>query len=521
MSKRHREALAHLIYGINHGGGFVLLTGEVGTGKTTISRCLLKQLPKNTDIAYILNPSLSAIELLASLCDELGVTQVEDKNSLKALSDALHKFLLQNHAKGRNTVLIIDEAQHLEIKVMEQVRLLTNLETDEKKLLQIIFIGQPELNDVLAKKELRQLAQRVTARFHINPLTLQETDAYIRHRLMVSGMSANQTLFTPAAVREVFRATGGIPRLINVTCDRALLGAYTNNLEKVDLDLAQDATSEIAGAVAARQLPPNLPYYLAGGLSVFIVIAVLLILFDRNPEPPSNTAANTVIAVETKPQPIERERAPLISSADETTSHAINNFTFNSDQDAVNELQVALSIYDKPLTPACEKLTNFGVHCEIKSSRSWQELQEYNRPAILELDVNGERTFVAMRFLNDNEATLIAGQQTGSWSLFELGRFWTGNFTILWQPPMHYREMTQVGDTSPFVTWVANSFAMIDGQQDALTHNRFNDALAQRVAMFQEENGLDADGIVGIKTVLRLNDYLDKDFSLQPNRKAN
>src|SRR6056300_336665 len=226
MSARHRDALAHLLYGVGSGGGFILLTGEVGTGKTTINRCLLDQLPDNTDLAIVLNPALSAVELLATVCDEFEIEYPRDTLSLKRLTDALHGFLLNNHAAGRRSVLMIDEAQHLDFDVLEQIRLLTNLETNDEKLLQIILIGQPELTDKLARPELRQLNQRITARYNLQPLNLDETGAYIRHRLEVAGLKGDRKLFEQAAVKQIHALTRGIPRLINVLCDRALLGAF-------------------------------------------------------------------------------------------------------------------------------------------------------------------------------------------------------------------------------------------------------------------------------------------------------
>ncbi len=223
LSDRHREALTHLTYGLGETGGFVLLTGEVGTGKTTVSRCLLKQLPETTDTAFILNPSLTELELLATLCDELGI-QYGDKPTLKQLTDLISQFLLNNHQQGRHTLLIIDEAQHLRAEVLEQLRLLTNLETDTKKLLQIILIGQPELQQLLQRQELRQLAQRITARYHLMPLTQEEVGLYVQHRLQVAGR--HQPLFSSSAIKALHKYSGGIPRLVNLLCERALMAAY-------------------------------------------------------------------------------------------------------------------------------------------------------------------------------------------------------------------------------------------------------------------------------------------------------
>ncbi|MEZ7943010.1 MAG: AAA family ATPase, partial [Halioglobus sp.] len=247
MSARHRDALAHLLYGVGAGGGFILLTGEVGTGKTTINRCVLEQLPQDTDIAIILNPALNAIELLASACDELRIEYDHDNHTLKTLTDNLQRFLLENHARGRKTVLLIDEAQHLDFDVLEQIRLLTNLETNSEKLLQIILIGQPELAQMLARPELRQLNQRITARYNLGPLNLDETGAYIQHRLQVAGMIPGRVIFPPSVVRSIYKASGGIPRVINVLCDRMLLGAYGRNESSVNHAMLRLAMQEVLG----------------------------------------------------------------------------------------------------------------------------------------------------------------------------------------------------------------------------------------------------------------------------------
>ncbi|PIE37783.1 MAG: hypothetical protein CSA53_05070 [Gammaproteobacteria bacterium] len=247
MSPRHRDALAHLLYGVGAGGGFILLTGEVGTGKTTINRCFLEQIPDNINVAMVLNPALDARELLATVCDELGVDYGHDQPSLKTLTDALHQFLLANHQQGRKTVLMIDEAQHLNFDVLEQIRLLTNLETHTEKLLQIVLIGQPELLQMLARPELRQLNQRITARYELMPLNQEETRAYVSHRLQVAGLGVANPLFSAKALSRLHRLSGGIPRLINVICDRALLGAYGKQQSQVTPELLEQAASEVLG----------------------------------------------------------------------------------------------------------------------------------------------------------------------------------------------------------------------------------------------------------------------------------
>ncbi|MFT5692049.1 MAG: type II secretory pathway predicted ATPase ExeA [Oceanicoccus sp.] len=242
LSDKHREALAHLIYGVGNQGGFVVLTGEVGTGKTTICRCLLKQIPENANIAYIINPKQSINQLLQSICNDLGIYFEQGRTS-KDLIDDLNKYLLEAHAKGRNTILIIDEAQNLSIEILEQLRLLTNLETNEKKLLQLVLLGQPELNELLSRREMRQLAQRVTARFHLTPLSKDEVTQYIEHRLSVAG--CRNELFRVAAINSVYKHSRGIPRLINQICDRALLGVYATNENQVTRKIANKASKEI------------------------------------------------------------------------------------------------------------------------------------------------------------------------------------------------------------------------------------------------------------------------------------
>lgn len=244
MSERHREALAHLLFGVGGQGGFVVLTGEVGTGKTTICRCFLGQVPETTDVAFVINPKLSAHELLASICDELKI-EYGDGATIKTLNDEINRYLLTAHARGRHTVLVVDEAQNLSVDVLEQLRLLTNLETSEKKLLQIILLGQPELRSLLAQPELRQLAQRVTARYHLDALNRLEVGAYLKCRLAVAGRTSS--VFTQGAIRKLYRLSGGIPRLINLIADRALLGAYASHSEFVDPVHVKQAFREIKG----------------------------------------------------------------------------------------------------------------------------------------------------------------------------------------------------------------------------------------------------------------------------------
>ncbi len=280
MSAVHQEALAHLVYGIQGDGGFALLTGEIGAGKTTVCRRLLEQAPENTNIAFILNPKLTAGELLAAICDELEISYPEGNGSIKVFVDCINAFLLESHAKGRNTVLIIEEAQNLSADVLEQLRLLTNLETDQRKLLQIIMVGQPELQEKLSRPELRQLAQRITARYHLGPLSKRDTAAYVSHRLAVAGLR-NQ-LFLPSALGKLFRLSRGTPRLINVICDRALLGAYVQGKERVDASTLSLAAREVLGAgIPGRMQGAKYAVFAAAAFALIICSALFAAPYFR------------------------------------------------------------------------------------------------------------------------------------------------------------------------------------------------------------------------------------------------
>lgn len=274
LSPRHAEALAHLRYGLGDAGGFVLLTGEVGTGKTTVSRSLLQELDEQTDVAFILNPTLSELELLAAICDELKIRYKKSDASLKLLSDKITQRLQKNHAAGKKTILIIDEAQHLQPAVLEQLRLLTNLETNTKKLLQVILIGQPELQQLLQRNDLRQLAQRITARYHLLPLNLAEVQQYVRFRLQVAG--CQRPVFSDKAVRMLFELSGGIPRLLNLLADRALLAAYSQQKPLVDAKEVQRSAAEILPKTSPQsvQLPGWIwPLLLFSGIMLGYLIA--------------------------------------------------------------------------------------------------------------------------------------------------------------------------------------------------------------------------------------------------------
>jgi general secretion pathway protein A len=332
MARGHQEALAHLLYGVREGGGFVLLTGEVGTGKTSVCRCLLEQLPDEAQVALILNPRQNEVELLSNICDELGI-DAPPVDSVKTLVDRLNRHLLSLHAEGRHAVLIIDEAQNLSPAVMEQVRLLTNLETDKQKLLQIIFIGQPELGDLLNREDLRQLAQRISARFHLDPLSAAEARDYIAHRLAVGGIG--HEIFTAGARAEIYKHSRGVPRLINSLCDRCLLAAYVQETRQIDRKIVRAAASEVLGRRTKR--PPRrrtiLPWAVA---TAAVAVAVIALAVPRDfgdtkvvpstasvTEAASPPAGSETAAAAQGPEPAEASLEPVPSATSAAQAAAV------------------------------------------------------------------------------------------------------------------------------------------------------------------------------------------------------
>lgn len=296
MSQSHQEALATLLFGLGGGGGFVLLTGDVGAGKTTICRCLLEQIPDTCDVAYIFNPKLTVVELLSTICDEFGIAYPAHSISNKLFIDLINAYLLGAHAKGRHAVLIIDEAQNLSPQVLEQVRLLTNLETNERKLLQIILLGQPELAAMVERPELRQLAQRIIARYHLGPLTRAEVKSYVTHRLEVSG--ARRQLFPPSLLGKVYRLSGGVPRVINTLCERALLGAYVQGRERVDRATLRQAAREVLPQRIATRRNWDVRFALKTGFILMVGSALVAAaaLYQQNPPQLKVEAVQSAIA---------------------------------------------------------------------------------------------------------------------------------------------------------------------------------------------------------------------------------
>jgi general secretion pathway protein A len=489
MSQRHQEALAHLLYGVEGGGGFVLLTGEVGAGKTTVCRCLLEQVPENCDVAYIFNPKLTVEELLSSICVEFGIVFPAGNSSIKVFVDCINAHLLEAHARGRQAVLIIDEAQNLSAEVLEQMRLLTNLETSERKLLQIILIGQPELATLLDRPELKQLSQRIVARYHLGPLNRPEVAAYVRHRLDVAG--ARRQLIPAALTRRLHRISGGVPRVINVLCDRALLGAYVQGKEKVDRKTLAQAEREILHTPATDRRRRRL--LAAAGLALTAAVGgglVMLAGWHR---------AADIVDPTPPPTPVELRAAPQ------------NSLTWPADIPVERDRQLAHAALFKAWGAdyqggdACLQARAVNLNCRDQRT-SLPELRRLNRPALLKLqDAQGRPFHAVLIALEARQATLAIGERNMDVDPAILAKHWSGESLLLWRSPTEVRETLRPGDSGAGVAWVRRQLARLDGQSPPSAENTLYDAdLVQQVKRFQLARGLRADGSVGPQTLIHL-----------------
>lgn len=572
LSSAHREALAHLTYGFSH-GGFVLITGEVGTGKTTLLRNLLKQTPPDLDVAFILNPRLTVRELLETLCDELAVSyDSASTQTVKQFIDALNRHLLATHNDGRSTVVIIDEAQNLSPAVLEQIRLLTNLETDEKKLLRIILLGQPELAELLARRELRQLAQRITARYHLAALNRQDSYAYVIHRLSRAG--GNPHIFTLGALARLYRLAKGIPRVINVIADRALLGAYVEDRQRVTAAVVSRAADEVlgrqtrirtwaatvtvciglAGVATAYFLPavPGFPANLAVDPAPAAVAAQLPGQAEGTPsqvalQTPQSTLPATHAAAPTSDesrsnspptpgtQPAVSDSGIVITNDDRQAEWIIGLRTTTADviqhprsasaiarppgTTYATQRQAYAAVFERwgagyletpeELIP-CDFAPSAGLQCLTRHG-SWSDIRQLNLPVILELwDDEAGPYYGALVRAQSQALTLQLGATVVATTPRELRDAWYGTYVVLWQTPPGYHGSLRQGDYHETVSWLRQRLAALDAQPLAANESEFFGAgLHDTVVEFQQREGLLTDGIVGPATWIRLAERLN------------
>jgi len=519
MSERHREALAHLLYGVNGGGGFVLLSGEIGAGKTTVCRCFLEQIPRRTNVAYIFNPKLTVTELLQSVCEEFGIPAPQPAHgepTVKDYLDPLNEFLLKTHAVGQNNVLIIDEAQMLSADVLEQLRLLTNLETNERKLLQIILIGQPELRDLLAKPELEQLAQRVIARYHLGALTADETERYIRHRLSVAGMTVAMP-FDAKAMQRVHQLSRGVPRRINLLCDRALLGAYSSGTGQVDRAIVDKAAAEVfgrsdAGAPAAGRASPRRATlsWVALAAAAAAALALLVSLLGRSDAPPLAAAPAPRVAAASAPAP---GAASAVRAA--ATAASVPSFLTATDlqadfdglphdeRGAWRELATAWTLDLDDGGDPCAAAQRRQLQCFRTANSTLALIRQLDRPGILTLRDSRDRpVYALLTGLTNDAATLRFGTTASrTVSLLSLATLWRGEFATFWRAPPEYAGKLVDASSGASAGWVSAQLAKLHHEPPVTT----DVAWKAQVSAFQLSQGLKPDGLAGPTTFMQLN----------------
>ena len=473
LSKKHEESLAHLVYGISRGGGagFVQLTGEVGTGKTTISRLLLDQIPDKTNIALILNPTLTPLELIQNICKELKVSMRGIKGKLNTLIDKLNNYLLKSWSDGENTVVIIDEAQNLPRDTLEQLRLLTNLETNTHKLLQIILIGQPELRSTMRRNDLRQLAQRVTARYHLMPLDVDETYDYLQHRITVAG--GDSQIVTKSIAKIVHKTTGGVPRLINILMDRALLAVYSDDSGQVNTKHIKTAAIEVMPERTQSKSTVNWKL-LVIGLAILTLIVLGLYVSNQ-----STNDANTFYQLK-KPnvQNLLEEHDFIPSSANLAWQNIYQLWDAKSDKN-----------WQKS---ECPESKDTGMAC-LRRQGNLNLLQRLNHPVLLQLE--NDKLVLLKAIDKDNVEMLNDQNQFFSVKKQWLNQQWLGTYFIIWPMPAELLIDPEDSELNNWALEMANTLAT-----DKVTESTLKDW----VINFQKKHGLLADGIIGKETQMTL-----------------
>ena len=502
MSEGHREALAHLLYGVKGEGGFVLLTGEVGTGKTTVCRLLLELIPEDLEIAFILNPPLTVEELVATVCDEFKISYPSDTRSVKDFVARIHAYLLDVHARGRRALLIIEEAQNLSTEVLEQIRLLTNLETDEHKLLQIIMLGQPELRDNLKQPQLRQLSQRITARYHLGPLSRKEVSEYVNYRLSTAGLVRPHRLFPERTLGKLFRLTRGVPRLINVICDRALLGAYVEGKDRVDTKTLTTAAREVSGGADYQWRNRKVHQGISVCFLLLLCAVAAATYYLLRPEPLARVTVKAVVEGRGTEANATSLKGPPIEKPMDTTPRRDTKAT------AYRTLFEQWQIEYKPESSrtACEQAVGQGLRCMHGSKGTISGLRQMNRPAALRLldEKNGEY-YATLTALHGETATVAIAADTSALDVKEITPPWTGDYLVLWRVPSDYKEKLKPGRGGPPVAWLDRQLALVQARTARAGRGQvYDEEMVKQVKEFQRTAGLTPDGIAGLRTIMAL-----------------
>ncbi|MCG6231035.1 ExeA family protein [Vibrio furnissii] len=490
LSQRHKEAMAHLQAGLGDGGGFAMLTGEVGTGKTTVAKAILAGLPAQTRAGFILNPTFSERELLEAICDEFAI-KYPAQATLKQLSQVLYQFLLNEYANGIQVLLVIDEAQHLAPDVLEQLRLLTNLETESRKLLKVLLIGQPELQYKLQLPQLRQLAQRITGRYHLLPLDISETAHYIRFRLQQAGGDGD--LFSARSAKWIAQQTHGIPRLINLVCDAALKGAYQAGERTLSLERVKQACTQIMSfqstvyqpQVRARRFP------LVGVMSALLGIGLA-----------------TAIAYGVPPyldQMIQQQwplPAPVQASEQTVFPKTVEDALKGaSDREQAMRALYAVWGYEASVIESfCQRSASSSLECE-QNMGDWQRLAALNLPVVLTLNWQGLRTYAVLyRMQGEDVELLIQGQRV------RIGRewiepLWQGEYRVVWQPSFY--QTLRTGMRGEAITLLDAKLSRLLGEPERHV-TEYDQEVKRKVEIFQRWQHMQVDGIAGRQTLRQL-----------------
>jgi general secretion pathway protein A len=517
-SHQYQDALAHLTYGMQREGGFILLTGEVGTGKTTICRTFLQQLDDSVRLAYVLNTKLDAEDVLASICTELGVNCESGKHSPRYYIELLNVELLQAHSNGQKTLVVIEEAQNLAPDVLEVLRLLTNLETDTSKLLHILLVGQPELLDTLARKDLRQLKQRVVARCHLGALNFRQTKAYIKHRLKCVGRSES-TLFSGPAYWLIYHYSGGIPRLINLLADRSLLGAYSHAKTQVSFGMVREAWVQIAVTPVAGDLPATVKYFAIACLLALVLLAGNWLDLSRF----SVAGFDEVVTVIQQPKKalVELQNGPPVVNDRHIVETAVKSVlpsqSLGQPKAAVHHLQ---KLWGLPvggnIRTLCRDLPD-GLDCLRVSAAEFIDIEQYNRPVVVTLvSERGEAEQLVVLSVGTGKVTVagLSGEKVLNTTEFIAG--WDGNLWLLWHKPNAFSRWVRPGEKSPaMVAWLNEQLLQLNNDNEELvTGGRYSLALSEQVVQLQREHKLKPDGILGAKTIMLINSLLASPPSL-------
>lgn len=507
LSQRHKEAITHLQAGLGDGGGFAMLTGEVGTGKTTVAKAMLANLDENTKAGLILNPTFSSRDLLEAICDEFKVSYPEEA-SLKQLNQAIHDYLLRNHKMGWTTLLVIDEAQHLAADVLEQLRLLTNLETDTRKLLKVLLVGQPELQRLLQTTQLRQLAQRITGRYHLLPLDEKETADYITFRLHTAG--GDKQLFDRSSTKLIAKYSHGIPRLINLICDKSLNLSYYKGNVVVDKQTVHQACEEVMQFQAEiyQQDQPvrrsfEWPTWGSAAIGVFAAVGIGWAVMQKMPSQVSTSIQSNPIQV------AQATSQPVTAEMNEQLTSEQRNMLLEQTQSnlAVNELYKLWGYRASVRDNLCLSEPQSIMRCERKMA-TWPLLVQQNRPVILELNYQGQVGYVLLYAIGNDKVEVLNGSQRLRLPVSWLKPLWQGNIIELWQAPL--RETLRLDMEGPAIEVLDTLLAQAVNEQPLGT-DIFDAALKERVELFQRWQGIGVDGIAGQRTLERLQQSVQTD----------